>query len=76
MKGMGLSSGPVLFTVFGGKTVNPYYSRESSSQHSRAVRLGVNAGYFSDTAEGVISTTWGSPSPIKQALKHFEDSLR
>lgn len=27
MKGMGLSSGPVLFTVFGGKTVNPYYSR-------------------------------------------------
>ena len=28
---------------------------ESSSQHSRAVRLGVNAGYFSDTAEGVIS---------------------
>ena len=49
---------------------------ESSSQHSRAVRLGVNAGYFSVTAEGVISTTWGSPSPIKQALKHFEESLR
>ena len=49
---------------------------ESSFQHSRAERLGVNAGYFSATAEGVISTTWGSPSPIKQALKHFEDSLR
>ena len=49
---------------------------ESSFQHSRAERLDVNAGYFSATAEGVISTTWGSPSPIKQALKHFEDSLR
>lgn len=27
MKGLGLSSGPVLFTVFEGKTVNPWYSR-------------------------------------------------
>ena len=38
-------------------------------RHPAAVRLYVNAGYFSTTARRVTSPTWGPLPPCKQALR-------
>ena len=41
-------------------------------QHPGAVRLHINAFYFSVSARRVTSPTWGPPPPRKQALSFLE----
>ena len=51
---------------------NSFIASARTPQHPGAVRLHINAFYFSVSARRVTSPTWGPPPPRKQALSFLE----